>query len=63
MENFKVGQKVKYSNGSQSIYTGTIVKVDDSNYSLVVCDCEASLELFSLGFAVGSSIHIEQVVK
>ena len=56
---FKVGERVNYSNGNLSIYNGEIVKIKDN--SLVVIDDKAEMELWNAGYAVGSEIAFNQV--
>jgi hypothetical protein len=56
---FKVGQKINYANGSNSIYVGTIVKIKKN--TVIVIDCEAGLQLWNAGFNVGSEIAFNQV--
>lgn len=56
---FKVGERVDYSNGDLSIYNGKIVKIKDK--SLIVIDDEAGMELWNAGYAVGSEISFSQV--
>ena len=57
--NFKVGERVNYSNGNLSIYNGEIVKIKDK--SLIVIDDKAGMELWNAGYAVGSEIAFNQV--
>lgn len=52
---------IQYTNGSPSIYTGTIVEITDDY--LVVIGSEAGMELWKAGFAVGSCIKISQVIR
>jgi len=59
MENFKVGQIIKYKNGSLSIYTGKIVKITTS--TLIVVDNEG-MDLYNSGYSVGSEICFSQVI-
>ena len=56
---FKIGQKINYSNGSLSIYSGEIVKITDR--SLIVVDDSSEMELWKAGYAVGSEISFTQV--
>jgi small-conductance mechanosensitive channel len=60
--NFKIGQVINYRNGSNSIYTGTIVKITDRP-TLIVIDDKAGMQLFNAGFAVGSEISVNQIVE
>ena len=59
-QDFKIGQKVNYK-FCNSIYFGEIVKFNGKN--LVVIDCDAGIELFKAGYAVGSDITINQVIR
>ena len=58
-QQFEVGQKINYANGSNSIYAGTIVKIKKD--TLIVIDCEAGLQLWFAGCNVGSEITFNQV--
>jgi hypothetical protein len=60
--NLQVGQIVKYINGNNlSVYTGEIKKVKENGYCLILDNDEASIELWSAGYAVGNDIHFSQI--
>jgi hypothetical protein len=61
MNTYKIGQEVNYSNGNPSIYTGTIVSINNNGNQLVIIDDKAGMELFNAGYAVGSCIHPSQI--
>lgn len=65
MTTYTIGQKVNYSNGNPSIYTGVIVAINNNGNELVIIDVDdhAGMELFRAGYAVGNCIHPNQVVK
>lgn len=56
----KIGNVIKYTNGSPSIYTGTVVKIKLT--TLVVIDDAAGMELWKAGYPVGSEITFNQVI-
>ncbi len=58
---YSINQVIKYVNGTESVYTGTIVRVNDNH--LTVIDCEAGMQLWNAGYSVGSYIHVSQVVN
>lgn len=58
-QQFKLGQKINYTNGSNSIYVGTIVKIKKN--TLIVIDCEAGLQLWNAGCNASSEISFNQV--
>lgn len=55
-EIFKIGQEIKYTKGGPAVYTGKIVKVKESMRTLIVINCDAGMELWNAGFAVGDEI-------
>jgi hypothetical protein len=57
--NFKLGQKINYSNGNPSIYKGIIVKIKKN--TLIIIDDEAGLQLYKAGHNVGSEITFSQI--
>ena len=57
--NFKLGQKINYSNGNPSIYQGIIVKIKKN--TLIVIDDEAGLQLYKAGHNVGNEITLSQI--
>jgi hypothetical protein len=59
--NFKIGQMVAYSNGSNSTHTGQVVKV--KSQSIIVIDSAAGMELWNAGCSIGSEISFNQVKK
>ena len=58
-EDFKVGQRVTYTNGSPTIYNGEIVQITDR--SLVVINCAAGMQLWNAGCRNGDEIAFSQV--
>ena len=54
-----IGQIVTYK-VCNSIYQGTIVKINDDK--LVVIDCKDGMILFNAGFAVGDEISKTQIL-
>jgi hypothetical protein len=64
MTNSKLNQQISFTNGSSSVQTGTVVREDKRERGMyyVVITCEAGMELWNAGFAVGSDIHESQIV-
>jgi hypothetical protein len=60
---YTIGQKVNYSNGNPSVYTGQIVDIKDNGKQLVIVDDAAALQLWNAGFAVGSCISPNQIIN
>ena len=58
---FTVKQMVNYTNGNLSIYEGMIVEI--KNDSLIVVGSEDGYNLWLAGYAVGSEISFNQLVK
>lgn len=60
----KLESTVNYTNGSPAIYTG-LVKEVFTNGNMVVIDPtnEAEIALYEAGFAVGSYITPNQIIK
>lgn len=63
MTTYTIGQKVNYSNGNPSIYTGIIVAINNNGNELIIIDNPASMELFRAGYAVGNCIHPNQIIR
>lgn len=59
----QIGKKVKYSNGTQSIYTGVIAKVKPNELVIIDDDDEAGAILWNAGFSVGSCIRPSQIIN
>jgi hypothetical protein len=59
----EIGNKVNYTNGSETIYNGTIVKTPTklSPY-FVVIECSAGMSLWNAGYAVGTCIQLSQII-
>lgn len=60
---YSIGQTVNYSNGNPSVYTGKIVEINNNGNQLIIIDCEAGMELWNAGYAVGSCVHPSQVIS
>ena len=58
----EIGSKVNYTNGSETIYTGTVVKTPTESIPYyTVIDCEAGMKLWNAGYSVGDCIQLSQI--
>jgi len=58
----KVNQVVNYVNGSEAVYTGTIKKITNSGYLVIIDETdEAAVILWNAGFAIGDCIRPSQL--
>ena len=58
-KDFKINQKVTYR-VCNSVYTGTIVKINDTDL-VIVDDDESARILYNAGYAVGSNVSFNQI--
>lgn len=59
-----INDLVKYTNGNPTVCTGKIVRCEVPNYYTVIDpNDEAEVILWNAGYAVGSFIHISQIIN
>lgn len=62
ISNFNIGQKVSYTNGCPSIYTGIIVAVKPNELVILGENQKgADWQLWNAGYAVGACIQPSQI--
>jgi len=61
---YTLNQTVNYTNGSETVYTGNIVKVVSDNQLVVIDPTDtAGMELFNAGYAIGDCISPSQIIN